>query len=497
MNKMVGEFKKTYSFVLSYIQWKEDFFLLFLLFLLSIFFVYYFPRGLSNIFFLGLLFLFYRSKENYFWFAYFFILSQGPGWFFSDFSKYSPYRLPIYTVFQGISLTPLDLFIILAFIKALSKGKRIKLKLKNPMMLIIAYLFFSLFVTFIYGTDLKTLGENLRGPFYYSIIISFSYLIYKRKHLYYFLYLIIPFVFFLIFTQFYSLTTGKEFINLFYPSYRTLDQMEAGLARPLIGGGLLIFFSFIFSIFLLECKESKLSNKFLYFIIGLTYFAVIISATRVWFVIFSFILLGYIFISKMKILNSIKIAIVLFILILIFFFSGLVSPEFLLKGSGKRLAEILYVAKGEFKSVPTFEYRYFFRLPRLLEGMKKYIIFGCGFSKNGLKYLDFHVGFFNTILQFGIIGFSIFLYFFVSYFKLIIKSVKKLSNSNSFRTPIKILALIFGGILIGNFFTFFFFPMNNDIKIPFFIAIFLALTELFINEGEKEEFFMRENVSNE
>src|SRR4030042_1991081 len=89
------------------------------LFVLSVFIVYITPPILSKIFFLLLLFQFARSKNNFFWFAYFFIISQGPGYFFADLSITAEHRLPLYTIMSGFSFTPLDLFVILALAKAI------------------------------------------------------------------------------------------------------------------------------------------------------------------------------------------------------------------------------------------------------------------------------------------------------------------------------------------------------------------------------------------
>jgi len=480
--------KREITYILSFSRWKEDFVYLFILFTSSIIFTYYLPRNLSNIFFLILLFLFLRSEKNYFWFAFFFILVQGPAYFFSDFYGSSQYRLPIYSILPGLSFTPIDLFVILAFIKALLKGKKKKLMLKTPLIIILAYITISFIFTIIKDFDLQYLGPVMRGPFYYSIIISFSYLVTERKDALYFIYLVIPSIFFLFFTQLYFLITRNEFINLFYPGYRGILQMEnSGQIRAIAGGDLLVLFCFVFSLFLLENHKKKLSNRYLYLISTVAYISVIISATRIWFVVFSFILFGYIFISKRRMSNLIKIFIVLAIIFTMLFLSDVISIDFLERGVGKRLAGILYVIQGKFHSVKTFEYRYFVRLPRVIEGVKKYIIFGCGFSRKGLEYIDFHVGFFNTILQFGIIGFSLFILFIISYFKLIKTSINKIGNLNPFNIPLKILALIFSGILIANFTTWFFFPMSRNTYIPFFISIFLSLTELFIREAENEE----------
>lgn len=485
-----------FKFSWSNFRWQlfKNLIAIIILFILSVYVVYFIPQIFSKLFFLFLLFLFLLSKKDYFWFAFFFILAQGPGYFFTDLSGLSHYRLPLYTFFPGMSFTPLDLFVILAFLKAMLKGRRTKLKLQKPLIFILLYMIFSLFITFVYGTDIMTLVNTLRGPFYYSIIISFLYLITKRKEAYYFILLIMPFVFFIIFTQLYFLITGVEFINLFYPGYRgvTLIGITKEL-RPIMGGVLIEFLSFIFSLFLLANRENTLSKTYLYLIIVFAFFSIFISATRIWFVVFSFVLLGYILISKRKLSNIVKIVSVLCILIIILFVSGVISLNFLVRSAWGRISQLFDIAKGDFHSVHTFDSRYFVRLPRLLKGVKENIIIGCGFSNIYLEYRDNHVGFFNTFLQFGILGFLLFFNFFISYFRIINTTVKNLNNNNPLKTPLKILSISFAGILFSYFTTWNFFDMGTRIITPFFLSVFISLTELFVREADKLHMIYKAN----
>lgn len=71
-------------------------------------------------------------------------------------------------------------------------------------------------------------------------------------------------------------------------------------------------------------------------------------------------------------------------------------------------------------------------------------------------------------------------------------SVKKLSKMNPLKISLKVIALCFGGILLANFATWFFFPMSRTTDVPFFIAIYLSLTELFVKGAESEEQILKE-----
>ncbi len=481
------------SYILSWSIFRREFFkdlaLLLVLFLLSFLFVYFLPQSFSKLFFLGLLFLFFFSKKNYFWFAYFFILVEGPGYLFADFSGQSQYRLPLYSFLPGFSFTPLDFFVILALLKAILGGKRTELRLRKPLILISLYVIFSFVTTsFIFGTSIEILAWNLRWVFYYTIIISFSYLVTKRDEIYRFMLLIFPSVFFILFTQIYFITTGVEFINLFNPGFRGVAlNLLTGELRPLMGGVLLGFFSFIFSLVLLENKDYKQSKWYLYILVVVSFFSIFISATRVWFVMFLFILGGYMLVSNKKVRSSANIVFISFLIVAILVSSGLISRDFLVQSSWGRVSQVFDIARGDVSSVDTASRRFYTQMPIILNIIKQNPFIGYGLSNVTKRYYNNNLGFVNTILMFGFFGFFLFIYFFIKYFVMIQTATKRLTNNNPFRTPLKVMAIAWAGILIGYFSTWDFFAYY--FQKTFFVSILIAITELFVREANKEELF--------
>ena len=465
----------------------KDFCYLIVLLLLSFYFVYYLHPNYSRVFFIVVLLLFLISKKDYLWFAYFFILAQGPGFFFADFSGLSQCRLPLYTFLPGFSYIPLDLFLIMALGKAILKGKRKKLKFKKPLILILSYFVFSFFVTsFLFGTNIELLAGNLRWIFYYSVIISFLYLVNQKYEIYRFILLISPSVFFILFTQIYYVSTGIEFINLFNPGFRgvALNSLTGEL-RPLMGGILLSFFSFIFSLVLLENRDYKLTRWYLYLIIVISFFSIFISATRIWFVMFSFIMIGYIFVSRKKVRFSVGIIIILFLVVNIIISYSAITRDFLIQDSWSRVSQVFDIAKGDIYSVDTAVNRFFNQMPRLLNIIKHSPLIGYGFSTITRAYYDNDFGFLNTLLMFGVFGLALFIYFFIRYFTIIIRIIRRLCGSNPFIHPLKMLTIAWAGILIGYLSTWDFFTIYFQ-KV-FFIGILIAITELFIRYADKEE----------
>jgi hypothetical protein len=472
----------------------KDYSALLILLLLSFYVVYFTKPVVSQIFFLLLLILFFFLKKDYFWFAFFFILIQGPGYFFADFSGSSLHRLPLYTIFADFSFTVLDLFVMLAIVKAFMKGRKIQLKLGTPLIIVSLYILFIICITsFIFGTTIEDLAWNLRWIFYYSIIISFSYLVYKKHEIYQFIHLVFPIVFFILFTQIYFVATGNEFINIFNPGFRgvTLNTVT-GEIRPLMGGVLIIFLSYIFSIFFLVDNNYKLSKFYLYMVIAASFLSVFLSAARLWFVIFSFIFVGYMVITKKKFLSTIGVAAVVFLVLSTLMYFGIIPPELLVQSSWGRLQQVFFVASGNIYSVDTAMNRLVNQLPTLVGLIKQNPLIGYGLSHISMTYYDNDFGFLNTILMFGLIGLLFFVFFFAKLFLLLFKTIKKLHVGNSYKIPLKVIVLSWIGVLIGYFSTWDFFTMYFD-KV-FFVSLLIVFAEFFIWHAYKQELYYTSDV---
>lgn len=468
----------------------QDMAIMFVLFVLSVYVVYFTSQEIAKLFFLLLLSVFFFSKKDYLWFAYFFIIAQGPGYFFAKYSGSTQYRIPLYTFLPGMSFTPIDLFFLIALLKAFDHGTRQHLRLKVPLLVLLAYVIFAVMVgAVIYGVEIDVIAWNVRWLFSYSVIISFLYLVNKKQEIYRFILFMLPFVFFILFTQIYYVTFGNEFINLFNPWARriALDSVT-GEFRPLMGGVLLMFFSYIFSIFLSVNKDYALPKIHLYLVVGLSLLSVFLSATRLWFVIFSFIFVGYMLVSRKRITSIFGLfAIFLFILSALMY-TGVISVD-MITNPWMRLQQVFNIAEGDIYSVDTAMSRFLYDIPRIAGIMKQNLFLGYGFSHVTMIYYSSDLGFLNTILMFGIIGFALFMFFFIRVFIILGSTIRRLSVSNTLKTPLKIMLLAWGGVLIGYLTTWDFFTMYFD-KI-FFIALLIALSEFFVTQAKKEEMSLR------
>jgi hypothetical protein len=457
------------------------------LFLLTIYVVYFTSPVIARFFFLIILAFALVSRKDYLWFVYFFVLAEGPGHLFADFSGASQYRLPMYTIVSGMSFTPIDFFVVLILIKALVRGRKVKLRLEKPLLLVLAYIIFSISLSAVlFRTSIDVIATNLRWLFCYSIIISFSALVYRTREIHRFVILLSPFVFFVFFTQVYYLTTGSEFVNLFDPGFRgvTLNTLTGSL-RPVMGGGLIVFASYMYTILLMADGNFRLPKVYLYTILIVAFLSVFLSATRLWFVIFAFIFVGYTVVSRNKVASTLGIASVSLVLISLLIFFNIIQMDFLVANSWGRVQQVFDIAKGNVYSVDTAMNRLVNQLPVLLAIIRQNPFIGYGFSYITMYYYDSDLGFLNTILMFGIVGFGFLIFFFIRLFAVLISSIKRVSARNSVKIPLKIMVVVWLGILIGYFSTWEFFTRHFNKVI--FVSLLIAFVEFLVMRADKDE----------
>ena len=450
--------------------------LLLMLLFASVYAIYFAAEIVAKIFFLIVLVIFLFTKKDYFWFAFFFIIIAQPGWLFKPYAIGTTARVPIYTFLPSTSLTPVDLFVLLVFAKALVHGRRTGLSLKRPLVYVLVYGVFLLLMSItVYASDINTLANMLRSTFMYTVILSFLFLVYDWDEIYKFMHLIFPVVFFILYTQIYFVLSGDEFVNILSPGQRALAYTETGMIRPVMGGVLLVFFTFIFSLFLLQHEKRKFARLYLYAVMVSSCLSIFMSATRIWVIMFSLVLLVYFIFIRRSARGFVQIVSIFALLLLILV---QVTPlRERLTDSWIRFSRISSVVQGRFSQDTSFDQRYSVRLPNVLQGLKRNWLLGWGFSDTYVRYNDAHVGNFNMLLQVGFLGFLFFGYLWYAYFKMIYGAVNKTSVRSADRKSLSILASVFAAILVAHFSTYQFFGFTGSGSGIFFISIFFAISE--------------------
>jgi len=470
-----------------------------LLFILSVLSVYVFPIGLSKLIFLIFFILFWFSSKDYFWFAFFFIITLTPAGFFQETASDVVRRLPLISIVPKASLSVMDLFLILSLIKAYVKGKRIKIRDVLGIKYIFYFAIILSVVTLFHGISLKTfIGQPLRGLFFYTIFFSFPSLVYKRKDIAKFFYLFFPFVFLEVFSQGFLLYTGEYMQNSLFPDislYVFRDKLMEESIRSLAPGYSIVVLSFIFSLVLYDSVDRMSSKVYLIIIMLLGSLSMFISATRQSILMFALMFVLYvIFVSKNKGGFLVQFSIIMVVMFLVFDFFNLLNLNFTLTAVFNRLTGAIQIQNGSLEAEDTLDYRLSYRLPLLWNYIKQSIIFGYGYSDNYFKYYDGHIGgIMVAMLQAGIAGLIFYTLYVVRIYKVTIFYVKKFGDKNTVTNPLKSLLVGMSGFVLLNTFINPMLVLNFSWR-PQEFFIVLVLLHQYLNFGKKE-YFARKKLS--
>jgi hypothetical protein len=475
MNNAYQSKEKKQSFL------KSEVFVFYLLFTAAVYFVYKKP-GLCLYFFIALLVAAWFSRRNYFWMAFFFIILESPGYFF-EYAETS--HLPFIKILPGVSLTPIDCFILLMLAKLIMQGKRIKLKLKTPLALLFLNFIFAFFLGAIFfQSSSGTSITFIRPTIYMAWILVFTGFIESKEDMHNFFKLLLPMAFFIVFTQIYFLSKSREFINVFDPQARAALELNSltGEIRAPMGGVLALFLIYIYALVAFNFKEQIISKWYLTVIISLCMLSAILSATRSWFGIFLFILIS---IYYKQIAKMWKMGLLIMLTIFILFSLvrlGVFSKEYLKESLWGRLSQVFIFASGKGGQIDSYESRQI-QSGKIFDVIKEQLFFGYGFSDISVRYHNNNLGFLNTILISGIFGQAIIIFLAYSYFKMIFSALKKIPPNSSYRPALRVLPISFSGILIFYFIDWDFFSFLYFEKVAF-MMVFFGMSEVFIRNNE-------------
>jgi len=419
--------------------------------------------------------VFYLAKKDYFWLALIILLVSNTGSLFVVDNKLFTKGLPLYS-FAGISLQYIDVFSMVAFIKAMQHSIRHTIFLKKELILLAGYFAFMIMYSFGLGMDksgLITVAQVLVG---FTFFYSFPKLINKASDFNKFIALIIPFVvieFANVLFQFYYQQTFAGLLN----NISILPSSEESF-RPDIFS-LADYFGICFAMYFLS--RSDKNNGFFYLIILLSFVTMFLTATRSRIVVYIIMLILYfVVLQKFNIQKIFSFA--LLFLVLFFISNRIINFHQWIDNSLKRISTLELLVKGDVTAGGTLQ-RIDVRLPRVLKGIKANPVFGWGFSSAGSKYIDHHVGNFSLIAQVGIVGFILFMNFVINFFKKIHSWHKYFSRRNPFRKVLEVFMLLFISSLILQFSSYCFYDYLLSGVTLYWVIFILKGIELNIIEG--------------
>ena len=399
-------------------QANSEFIQLCVLILSAAFVIYFIPAPISRILFLLLLPAIWFSKKDYFWLAFFFIIVDKPGGLFSGFLKVDQYRLPMYEVAAGVSFSITELFYILIFIKVLMKSEILSHPpnfFKRELTALIGLFIFLILISFAIGISFNNIKILYRAIIELSLFYSFLRMINSKDNLFNFFSLLFPFAFIAVLLQLYSLINHQQLIALFKSGVISVggmveknDQINTWIRPIELAHVLLICFTG--TLFLISYKKHSFNKYYLLIVNFISFFGILITGTRSWVLAF---IAGYIFFFAVtykdtkELFRWVIVSSTLVVVLLVF--SPVLQKQVVQIWS--RLVTVEDLIKGDVTAHGTL-LRLDVRAPRVVQGFESSTIFlGAGFSDHYFNYADGHVGYHNILLNTGIFGSIIFLFF--------------------------------------------------------------------------------------
>lgn len=390
---------------------------LFILFyIFTILINYYTPAPVRVSYFLALLVFFYRSANNPFWIAFFLCLIYAPGYLFHNTDP--NYGLPVFG-FSGLGrdVGYDEVIVIVCFLKALMQKRRVRFE--KGFIAIIVFSLFLFLVSFFWGiSDLK-IFRTIRFLVPYTLLWSLPNLLYNVRNMK------TLFNYFLIFTipifvcQLYVFLFGKHIMFLLGGSFGILDERlndmtfdsSFDLIRPLYSTHLLLLNVF-YSLFLL--LENRQKNRHVPLLLSISFLSFLVTGTR-GYVIAASAMIGLFFIMNIRRLKlNLNYVFATVCLILLIVFTPVLSSQ--LQLSLDRVFTIQAVLEGDKTANGTLK-RLTERQPRVMAKAEESLLVGFGFSDEYYLYKDGHVANATLLLNGGMTGVAVFIFFILYLFK--------------------------------------------------------------------------------
>jgi len=393
---------------------KNDILIFLSLILASIFIHYYLPSLLGYIWFILLLigFLISKNRYNYLWIVLFLLLFSSPGYLFYE---RGIYNLPIISL-PGFDRAIIysELFAILAIIKALIYPVKQNIFYREPLLILIGYSIFLLFLGLIMGMGIFTFLKSIRYFFPILLLLLLPRLIPYHNVPNTIVLLFISAII-LVFAQYFDVIFGYPIAFILGETkimfsgqevgedLRTFD-VTIGPVRTIYGPFILLL-SIVSGIAILVEKKVKLEPLYIYIVISIATLGILTSAVRGWVIGVALIFSGIAYIKKYNF--GIYLFTILLILIVLL---SVPNISLQIEQAINRIMTIESLVKGDLTADGTLK-RLTERGPRVMNKYWQSPIFGFGFSDEYYEYSDSHVGNQTLLLNGGAIGYAIFLYF--------------------------------------------------------------------------------------
>ncbi len=380
-----------------------------LVFVFTIIVVYRTNIAITNIYFILITAIAFKSEKDFFWVAFYILIYSYPGRLFYGADQALHYRLPLYKILSGISLGFNDIFPLALFLKVIIKKKTNVMKNKW-FIAFIALFFIYLVISITWGLSSNNFIKPMRNFIQLLIYFPIVYLI-KRDDIQIFIYLIslivvLGFCFTIFFyingTSFGSFFSGQ---NLERHSWRheikEIESFEGSGVNRYIDSLNILFTALTTSWYFLLSKSKMFNKNYLSIIIMASLFIIVLSGTRGWNIGFIMVIVFPIIFLKLK--KNIIYRIMLSGIVLTIGIASYQPFRIQISNAFLRLATLEKVVQGDVSAGGTSS--------RVDEGqryidmtIKESPLFGFGFSDRAQKYYNSDTGMFTTFLEIGFFG---------------------------------------------------------------------------------------------
>jgi hypothetical protein len=396
----------------------------FLLIIITLISVYYFPKIFGILWLIVLLFLYWYSKNESFWFAFFLVLSDGFMGFFGL------YETTISLIPGMPEIEVSQFYIILTIIKGRLQKPAYPLFFRNILNIMGVYLIVLIVLGF-------TIGLKPSFQEYFRIIkLTLPFLLFysiprllKNDDDYYNIFkLLFPISILALIAQIFEIVNIQPLTSyLGAKEFEETIYREDEPIRSFYNSGIVLLCMFG-SLFYFSKKQKSFNGAYMNIITIASFLIAFLSATRGWIIGFGITLILF-FVINLKF--SLKRILVITSLVFIVYFGLMGFPvvRHQVINSYIRFMTVEKITEGDISADET-QKRTTIRGPRVMKKWSESPIMGYGFSDEFKKSYDAHVGNQNILLHSGIVGFALMIVFFLSFIsKMIITAINSQNYS--------------------------------------------------------------------
>lgn len=453
---------------------------------------YFFPGTISQIGFLPILYFAYHSKNNALWLVLFIVFIDNPGYFFVTGMRDAIGRTPIYPLFVG-GITFTDLFAFALIFKSL-KVKGVIITYRRGMLVLAVLIVFLFFYTFAFTVTTNSMISFVRRFTIWIFIFSIPRLLISKQDWIMFFKLLFPFIFLIFADQMHVFIQGKPIAAIFNPQlriYHAMKEVEEGteLASRAMSGAATLIIIYTGALIILLNKELKkqFRSGYLYILIFTPFIVVLLSATRGWFLAFTFIFIASSLVAGGQ--QLIKRIAPYFVILAITFFAVLSAFPLLqtqASNAWARISTLERVAQGDLTAGGTVN-RWTGVVPELLVSVYENPL-GYGFSAEAYELMNEHGGLVNPMIEFGVIGYAIILIFIFAIMAKLFHVHNKLHANNPYKKVLMVSFYSFMGLFIIHLTSRQIFGLNVNLQFNIITPVLFGIGNWLIIESYRYEF---------